>query len=273
MNFNEPPTTTSTTPPVVVKEPYVDEEKSFDIELLLREQQQQKQSSLKQDDKQKTLTELSPVKMSSYDEEIKSLTKENSFITYDDSNCSTSTQSTSTSTSMRGGIKRKLNGSPGPIPNLDLTMAKTPLGTNNSEPPVKQVKRGRKPLNAASMSNEPGVKSKYSKEEHDSKTLVYFGNKKVEKDTDEYKVRRSSNNEAVKRCREKAEREQKEREGKMKTLQDENSKLTDKVSSLSKEVDVLKSIIITMRSDKQLPNDIQKRLNELNQTWSDLQQS
>lgn len=220
------------------------EEKSFDIELLLRAQQQS-------EDKEKVLAQLSPVKMQ---EEEKFANIRGSSFTFndsslcDDSNCSSST----VASPKQNSNKRKLS--------IESNVSScSTLNKTNEQPPAK--KRGRRPVAASEGAGAP--KSKYSKESTEDKTLVYFGNKKVEIGTDEYRDRRKSNNEAVKKCREKAEKEQQEREIKMKGLVDENNKLSEKVTSLQKELEVLKGIIITMRTDNKLPDSIQKMMNSI----------
>lgn len=126
-------------------------------------------------------------------------------------------------------------------------------------------KRGRKP---AALHQTGTHRSKFGKHEmvvdnNQTKTLVYFGNKRVEVGTDEYDKRRKNNNDAVKKCRQKMEKEQKEREEKMSKLMEENQRLSEKVNTMSKEMEVLKGIIISMKPDNTLPEYIQKSMNDL----------
>lgn len=93
--------------------------------------------------------------------------------------------------------------------------------------------------------------------------LARFGNKFVEKYTDEYEQRRMNNNEAVKKCREKLTKTQQMREERMRQLADENKKLLGTVDTLSKELNVLKGIIIKMHN--KLPEHLEKLIAELNQ--------
>jgi hypothetical protein len=135
--------------------------------------------------------------------------------------------------------------------------------TSSKEQTSRPNKRGRKP--ASSVQGGAGTRSKFGKyvDDNTTKTLVYFGNKRVEIGTDEYDKRRKNNNEAVKKCRQKMEQEQKEREAKMTTLMDENRRLNEKVNTMSKEMEVLKGIIISMKPDNTLPEFIQKPMNDL----------
>lgn len=120
---------------------------------------------------------------------------------------------------------------------------------------VEKPKRGRKPtpLNA-----DPNVKlsKKQLMMKSAEKPVVCFGNKVVEKNTDEYAKRRDANNAAVKKCRQKTLEKQKEREDRMKNLNEENQRLNETVKKLYQELDVLKNIIIQMSPDKKLPANI-----------------
>lgn len=120
---------------------------------------------------------------------------------------------------------------------------------------VEKPKRGRKPtpLNA-----DPNVKltKKQLMMRSAEKPVVCFGNKVVEKNTDEYVKRRDANNLAVKKCRQKSLEKQKEREDRMKNLNEENQRLNETVKKLYQELDVLKNIIIQMSPDKKLPENI-----------------
>jgi hypothetical protein len=99
--------------------------------------------------------------------------------------------------------------------------------------------------------------------EKNKKPVVCFGNKVVPKETDEYYKRRENNNEAVKKCREKLTQKQKEREDRMRILDDENKKLTGTVDALNKELNVLKNIIIQMNPQQKLPDYITNLFKEL----------
>lgn len=242
------------------------EEKTFDIELLLREQQKLQDEECKEEEK--VLAQLSPVKMDQTTTEEKTVTSittttfmfnESHSLLGDESNSSSSVASTlgslngsSSGVSKRTASKRKLS--------VESNVSSVVSVKAETCAPAK--KRGRRPV-ASVEGASAAPKSKYSKESIEDKTLVFFGNKKVEIGTEEYTERRKSNNMAVKKCREKAEREQAEREVKMQGLTDENQKLTDKVASLSKELDVLKGIIITMRADNKLPETIQKMMSSI----------
>jgi dynactin complex subunit len=79
--------------------------------------------------------------------------------------------------------------------------------------------------------------------------LARFGNKEVIKYSDEYHDRRIKNNEAVKKSRMKAKEKQKETEGKMSKLANENRSLSDRVDHLMKELQVLKSLYKELNQD------------------------
>jgi hypothetical protein len=87
-------------------------------------------------------------------------------------------------------------------------------------------KRGRKP-NSRARGDLTASKVKLIKNNlaGGEKPLVYFGAKAVVKHTDEYKVRREYNNEAVKKCREKLIVKQREREARMSQLESGRKKL------------------------------------------------
>ncbi|CAG2164866.1 unnamed protein product [Oppiella nova] len=69
------------------------------------------------------------------------------------------------------------------------------------------------------------------------------GKKNVDKASDEYKKRRERNNIAVRKSREKAKIRSRETEKKVSELARENDTLRKKVDMLSKELNVLKSLL------------------------------
>ena len=101
-----------------------------------------------------------------------------------------------------------------------------------------------------------------SKEESAKCKLARFGNKKVVKFSDEYHHQRLKNNESVKNSRIKAKKKQKETEVKMNRLADDNRTLNDRVDSLMKELQVLKSLYKELGQD--LPADAVKALEQIN---------
>ena len=101
--------------------------------------------------------------------------------------------------------------------------------------------------------------------EKNQKPVVCFGNKVVPKATDEYYKRRENNNEAVKKCREKLTQKQKEREERMRDLDEENKKLNGTVELLNKELNVLKNIIIQMNPQQKLPDYITNLFKQLDE--------
>ena len=139
------------------------------------------------------------------------------------------------------------------------------------------TQRGRKPsgmggasVAAAAASTRPNGKKTKKQQmledaEKNQKPVVCFGNKVVPKETDEYFKRRENNNEAVKKCREKLTQKQREREERMKSLDDENKKLTGTVESLNKELNVLKNIIIQMNPQQKLPDYITNLFKQLDE--------
>jgi hypothetical protein len=92
--------------------------------------------------------------------------------------------------------------------------------------------------------------------------LARFGNKQVIKYSDEYHDRRVKNNEAVKKSRMKAKEQQKETQGKMSKLANENRTLSDRVDLLMKELQVLKSLYKELNQD--LPASAVKALDRVN---------
>ena len=132
---------------------------------------------------------------------------------------------------------------------------------SSSNTSVQPSKRGRKPnsQNGASLTAEKAKLIKKQLGEVDKPT-VYFGNKVVVKDTDEYVKRRENNNVAVKKCREKSTQKQQEREARMNKLESENKRLSGIVESQMKELNVLKNILIQMSPMKKLPEHIESLL-------------
>jgi hypothetical protein len=145
-------------------------------------------------------------------------------------------------------------------------LSNTSTSTVSSAAAEAKEKRGRKPLGAA-----PNIKSQHKAEKlkmqakqalkvEDDEKLARFGNKFVLKDTNEYDDRRKKNNEAVQKCRQKNAEEQKKREEKMQHLSDENNRLTNRVDELTKELSVLKSILLKTSPLQSLPDSLQKLL-------------
>lgn len=79
--------------------------------------------------------------------------------------------------------------------------------------------------------------------------LARFGNKQVIKYSDEYHDRRVKNNEAVKKSRMKAKEKQKSSEGQMEKLTEENRHLSDRVDTLMKELQLLRSLYKELKHD------------------------
>jgi predicted nuclease with TOPRIM domain len=107
------------------------------------------------------------------------------------------------------------------------------------------------------------MNSNENKKEESSKCkLARFGNKKVIKYSDEYHHQRIKNNESVKNSRLKAKQKQKETEGRMNKLAEENRVLNERVDSLMKELQVLRSLYKELGQD--LPADAVKALEQIN---------
>ena len=100
------------------------------------------------------------------------------------------------------------------------------------------------------------------KEEASKCKLARFGNKKVVKYSDEYHHQRIKNNESVKNSRLKAKEKQKETEGRMNKLAEENRLLNERVDTLMKELQVLRSLYKELGQD--LPVDAVKALEQIN---------
>lgn len=101
-----------------------------------------------------------------------------------------------------------------------------------------------------------------TKDESSKCKLARFGNKKVVKYSDEYHHQRLKNNESVKNSRIKAKQRQKETETKMNRLADENRQLNERVDSLMKELQVLKSLYQEL--GQSLPAEAVKALEQIN---------
>jgi len=132
---------------------------------------------------------------------------------------------------------------------------------------LQKKKRGRRPTSMIDASNKQGLnrvptkRERIIEEAHDKGSkVVCFGNKVVQKDTEEYKKRRVSNNEAVKKCRQKGVEEQREKEQRMRDLETENKRLNYKVDELQKKLNVLKDILLQMSPQKRMPEQFEKMI-------------
>lgn len=115
---------------------------------------------------------------------------------------------------------------------------------------------------AGPTNNEVG--DAYGKSLAPGKVLHKQSKKFVDKGSDEYRRRRERNNIAVRKSREKAKLRSRETEHKVKELQRENERLKKRVESLSKEVNVLRTVF----SNVGLPPEHLQR--ELANTMDDL---
>ena len=100
------------------------------------------------------------------------------------------------------------------------------------------------------------------KEEVSKCKLARFGNKKVVKYSDEYRHQRLKNNESVKNSRLKAKQKQRETEGRMNKLAEENRVLNERVDTLMKELQVLRSLYKEL--GQELPVEAVKALEQIN---------
>lgn len=92
--------------------------------------------------------------------------------------------------------------------------------------------------------------------------MARFGNKQVIKYSDEYHDRRIKNNEAVKKSRMKAKDKQKSSEVQMNKLSEENRVLSDRVDSLMKELQLLRSLYKELKHD--LPGESTQTVQRVN---------
>lgn len=164
-------------------------------------------------------------------------------------NTTNSTSSSSNKTLVNQRNREKIN-----VKRLSTTSttSSTASSSLNATSVTQPKRRGRKPISSNPDESRQATKKQLIIEQSKG-NMVYFGNKLVEKKTDEYDKRRKNNNEAVKKCRHKLAQEQQKKEERMKELNDENIKLTNTVDQLSKELNLLKSIIAKMSPDQKLP--------------------
>jgi len=143
--------------------------------------------------------------------------------------------------------------------------------SNTSSISIIKKKRGRRP--GSTGNNVLSSQTKYSSKRlkiiqsanETGTEMVCFGNKAVVKNTDEYKKRRVNNNEAVKKCRQKTAEEQKEKEARMKKLDEENKRLNSQVENLQKELNVLIGFI-QMDPSKKIPEHIKELIKTIDET-------
>lgn len=137
---------------------------------------------------------------------------------------------------------------------------------SNAKSQQRGNKRGRKPMSLEELigkcKSNGGLESlggggggetkrgKYSKRElvenDEKKVFLWFGNKLVEKNSDEYEKKRMKSRDAVKRSRMRAEQEQREREERARQLDEENKRMRERYVMLSSELTQLKELISKM---------------------------
>lgn len=232
-------------------------------DLLLREQTLNSTNNIKQDiisstdSKDKVITELNTVLLTNNNQQLPNMSLNDSLMSAEESQDTNASFSSGYDSFM---AKDSLSGR---IQLKRLSAASSMASTSGLVDPSKKPKRGRKPSSLSDGSKIKLTKKQLEMKESE-KPLVCFGNKAVEIGTEEYVKRRASNNVAVKKCREKLNEKQKEREERMSNLNEENKKLTGTVETLYKELNVLKNIIIQMSPGKKLPEHIQTMFKSLN---------
>lgn len=117
-------------------------------------------------------------------------------------------------------------------PELASCQAVSPISDSSSPPPTENLTPGRKTSGKGSRK------------------------RKLNKDSQEYAEKRTRNNIAVRKSRDKAKLRQNETEGRVKALVDENEELQKKVDLLSKELNVLKGLFINVGAN--LPDSFKK---------------
>jgi hypothetical protein len=150
---------------------------------------------------------------------------------------------------------------------------------------LRVARRGRKPIDACSTTSAPltaastislssGKKTKRQKmlEEaaEEKKAVVCFGNQVVAKGTPEYDGMREKNREAVKKFREKKDKERLEREEKIPELHKENDTLKTKLDAIVKEINVVKDNIMKVKRGSDLPDDILKLFQQFENECKDV---
>lgn len=123
-----------------------------------------------------------------------------------------------------------------------------------------RVNNGRSEVNDH-FSSGNGSNSSGSLRSHSGHKSHKLGKKGVDKASDEYKKRRERNNIAVRKSREKAKVRSRETEKKVSELMRENDSLRKKVEMLSKELNVLKTLLTNVGvSPESVDNEIAKGL-------------
>lgn len=86
------------------------------------------------------------------------------------------------------------------------------------------------------------------------------------RDSDEYRLRRERNNVAVKKSREKSRSRVVETSVRVETLKKENDELEGKVSTLTKELSLLKELLLSSAAGKRKPGNDEHRVNPNSQS-------
>ena len=148
------------------------------------------------------------------------------------------------------------------------------LSAETTSTTVTGVPRGRRPketqetdVASSFRSNRKRTKNQQKIEEaiKNEQTVVCFGNRVVTKDTDEYYKKREENNGAVKRWRESQEIKQRERDERLKFLDDESKKLTRDVETLNKQLNEFKNTILQMNPAQTVTEEIKNIFKQLDE--------
>lgn len=86
------------------------------------------------------------------------------------------------------------------------------------------------------------------------------------RDSDEYRLRRERNNMAVKKSREKSRSKVVETSVRVETLKKENDELEGKVSMLTKELSLLKELLLSSAAGKRKPSNDEHKVNPNSQS-------
>ena len=148
------------------------------------------------------------------------------------------------------------------------------LSAETTSTTVTGVPRGRRPketqetdVASSFRSNRKRTKNQQKIEEaiKNEQTVVCFGNRVVTKETDEYYKKREENNEAVKRWRKSLEKRQRERDERLKYLDDESKKLARDVETLNKQLNEFKNTILQMNPAQTVTEEIKNIFKQLDE--------
>lgn len=87
------------------------------------------------------------------------------------------------------------------------------------------------------------------------------GRKNHSRDSDEYRLRRERNNMAVKKSRERSRNKVMETSVRVEILKKENDELEGKISTLTKELSLLKELLLSSAAGKRKPSNDEHKVN------------